>query len=89
MQHNKALSTQLPLGPHNSGSDHFAPANLLLCRRARYCIQATINGTKITATIVISLMRILRLGPEVSLKGSPTVSPITAALCGSEPLPPW
>ena len=28
-------------------------------------------------------------GPEVSLKGSPTVSPTTAALWGSEPLPPW
>ena len=27
-------------------------------------------------------------GPAVSLKGSPTVSPTTAALCGSEPLPP-
>src|SRR5690606_17820616 len=25
-------------------------------------------------------------GPEVSLKGSPTVSPVTDALCGSEPL---
>ncbi len=28
-------------------------------------------------------------GPLVSLNGSPTVSPTTAALCGSEPLPPW
>ena len=27
-------------------------------------------------------------GPEVSLKGSPTVSPTTAALCWGEPLPP-
>ena len=27
-------------------------------------------------------------GPEVSLSGSPTVSPTTAALCTSEPLPP-
>ena len=27
-------------------------------------------------------------GPEVSLKGSPTVSPTTAALCVSVPLPP-
>ena len=25
-------------------------------------------------------------GPEVSLNGSPTVSPVTAALCASEPL---
>ena len=42
-----------------------------------------------TATMVISLIRMLRLGPAVSLNGSPTVSPITAALCGSEPFPPW
>ena len=27
-------------------------------------------------------------GPDVSLKGSPTVSPTTVALCTSEPLPP-
>lgn len=27
-------------------------------------------------------------GPDVSLKGSPTVSPTTAALCVSEPFPP-
>jgi len=31
------------------------------------------------------LTRILRLGPEVSFNGSPTVSPITAALCSSDP----
>src|SRR3546814_17610602 len=34
-------------------------------------------------------MRMFMDGPEVSLNGSPTVSPTTAALCGSEPLPPW
>ena len=27
-------------------------------------------------------------GPAVALYGSPTVSPVTAALCASEPLPP-
>ena len=31
-------------------------------------------------TVDTSLMRMLREGPEVSLKGSPTVSPMTAAL---------
>ena len=30
--------------------------------------------------IAINLMRMLRAGPEVSFKGSPTVSPTTAAL---------
>ena len=33
-------------------------------------------------------MTTCREGPIVSLKGSPTVSPVTAALCPSEPLPP-
>ena len=39
-------------------------------------------------TVEHSLMRMFREGPEVSLKGSPTVSPTTAALWHSEPLPP-
>src|SRR3989338_875149 len=41
-----------------------------------------------TDMIAISFTRMLRAGPEVSLNGSPTVSPTTAALCGSLPLPP-
>src|SRR5690606_25028856 len=40
-------------------------------------------------TIVMTLSRMFMAGPEVSLNGSPTVSPTTAALWGSEPLPPW
>jgi hypothetical protein len=36
--------------------------------------------------IAISLMRMFRAGPEVSLRGSPTVSPTTAALWMSLPL---
>ncbi len=39
-------------------------------------------------TIDNSFIRIFIDGPEVSLKGSPTVSPTTAALCCSLPLPP-
>jgi len=35
--------------------------------------------------MAISLIRILREGPLVSFNGSPTVSPITAALCSSLP----
>lgn len=38
-------------------------------------------------TIAESLMRIFNDGPLVSFNGSPTVSPITAALCTSVPLP--
>ena len=33
----------------------------------------------------VSLINIFIEGPEVSLNGSPTVSPVTAALCASEP----
>jgi hypothetical protein len=36
----------------------------------------------------ISLIRMLSDGPDVSLSGSPMVSPITAALCGSDPFGP-
>ncbi len=35
--------------------------------------------------IAINLIKIFKLGPEVSLSGSPTVSPITAALWIYEP----
>ena len=38
-------------------------------------------GAMIMATTLISLIRMLSDGPEVSLKGSPTVSPVTVALC--------
>jgi len=40
------------------------------------------------ATMLMILIIGLMAGPAVSLYGSPTVSPVTAALCGSEPLPP-
>lgn len=41
---------------------------------------ATNKGANTNDTMVISLIRILMDGPAVSLKGSPTVSPTTAAL---------
>ena len=44
------------------------------------------RGAITNATTDMSLSRMLSEGPEVSLKGSPTVSPTTAALCGSDPL---
>ena len=37
--------------------------------------------------MALNLMRIFKEGRDVSFKGSPTVSPITAALCSSVPLP--
>ena len=39
----------------------------------------------ISATMLVSLIRMFIEGPLVSLNGSPTVSPVTAALCGSLP----
>ena len=46
------------------------------------------KGAKTSASTAMSLTRMLSDGPEVSLSGSPMVSPITAALCASEPLGP-
>ena len=48
-----------------------------------------IAGSMSSETRFITLISGLSAGPAVSLNGSPTVSPMTAALCGSEPLPPW
>src|SRR3569623_115752 len=38
--------------------------------------------------MLMILINGLIAGPAVSLYGSPTVSPVTAALCASDPLPP-
>ena len=57
------------------------PYSLLRCYRKNH-------GASTKLTTLISLMRMFMAGPLVSLNGSPTVSPTTAALCGSEPLPP-
>ena len=46
------------------------------------------KGANTRDSTAMSLMRMLREGPEVSFRGSPMVSPITAALCGSEPFGP-
>jgi hypothetical protein len=47
-----------------------------------------ISGPNRLATKHITVMRVFKDGPAVSLNGSPTVSPTTAALCASEPFPP-
>ena len=44
------------------------------------------KSAKTREMIAMSFMRMLSAGPEVSLRGSPTVSPTTAALWHSEPL---
>ena len=50
---------------------------------------AASSGTISSATRLMILISGLTAGPAVSLYGSPTVSPVTAALCASLPLPPW
>mmetsp|Transcript_21521 Transcript_21521/g.53022 ORF Transcript_21521/g.53022 Transcript_21521/m.53022 type:complete len:238 (+) Transcript_21521:66-779(+) len=48
-----------------------------------------IRPTVTRPNTVISLIKMFIEGPDVSLKGSPTVSPATVALCHSDPLPLW
>ena len=48
-----------------------------------------IAGSTSSDTRFITLISGLSAGPAVSLNGSPTVSPMTAALWASQPLPPW
>ena len=43
-------------------------------------IKATVSPAMTILTIDINLIKMLRLGPAVSLKGSPTVSPTIVAL---------
>jgi len=50
-----------------------------------YCTMSAANSE---ATSDITVIIVFSEGPAVSLNGSPTVSPITAALCASEPFPP-
>lgn len=49
-------------------------------KRDAYDAKAIINGRNTRDTMDINLIRIFNDGPEVSLQGSPTVSPITVAL---------
>lgn len=46
------------------------------------------KGAKTSDSTAMSLIRMLSDGPDVSLRGSPIVSPITAALWASDPLGP-
>ena len=52
-------------------------------------VRVTMAGAMSTATRFITLISGLIAGPAVSLKGSPTVSPMIEASCAGEPLPPW
>jgi K(+)-stimulated pyrophosphate-energized sodium pump len=56
-----------------------------ICFSITYLIAVAISGAMSNATMLITLMSGLIAGPAVSLYGSPTVSPVTAALCQSVP----
>ena len=58
---------------------HILSAYLIKYQPSRW--NCTTSAANTMETIDSSLMRMLIEGPEVSLKGSPTVSPTTAALC--------
>ena len=53
-----------------------------------WCRSEITAGRTSRETRFITLIIGFRAGPAVSLNGSPTVSPMTAALWASEPLPP-
>src|SRR5206468_5131777 len=52
------------------------------------CIETMIGMIRIATMFVILIIGLIA-GPAVSLYGSPTVSPVTAAAWASEPLPPY
>ena len=56
-------------------------------RKSYFNIPAS-TASSSSATMLVILIIGLTAGPAVSLYGSPTVSPVTAALWASEPLPP-
>ena len=47
------------------------------------------SGINVRAIVLINLTNTCNAGPAVSLNGSPRVSPTTAALCASDPFPPY
>src|SRR5674476_60350 len=58
-------------------------------RELRRDAYLTRNGMTSRATMLMTLIIGLMAGPAVSLYGSPTVSPVTAAAWASDPLPPY
>mmetsp|Transcript_87596 Transcript_87596/g.138322 ORF Transcript_87596/g.138322 Transcript_87596/m.138322 type:complete len:328 (-) Transcript_87596:422-1405(-) len=64
-----------------------------VCHRGAGVVVSTTAGIVMIGpttmmTVAVSFIKTCRDGPAVSLQGSPTVSPVTAALCASLPFPP-
>jgi hypothetical protein len=78
-------------GGHNRGKNHpplyfFVVMFQKILKSRPPCVAK--KGANTSDSTAISLIRMLSDGPDVSLSGSPMVSPITAALCGSDPFGP-
>src|SRR5271169_5436064 len=77
---------------HYSRCDHIIVAHREVPGADSFLVPLALytNSGAITRVMVeSSLISTCSEGPAVSLKGSPTVSPTTAALCASERLPPY
>ncbi len=88
-----AIMRRAPLRiTHGGPGTSFRGRLVALCRCGIGCYSNPCtmmnSGANVSETMVMRLMRMFMDGPDVSLNGSPTVSPTTAALWASEPLPP-
>src|SRR5688572_31501883 len=80
----KAVDEALP----RRGESHAAGRTRRPTRQVGRPQPPTNQGARTSATTLMSFIRMFIEGPEVSLNGSPTVSPTTAALWAGEPFPP-
>ena len=86
MRQQNSLPRELGKGTNTVQQRHAPPLALALTRSGRGpgvgAVYVATNSGAITSVIVASsLIRTCSAGPAVSLNGSPTVSPTTAAAC--------
>src|SRR5215208_1625893 len=82
---NKDSQSQEHQAETKSGAAVTAPDSNSRQPSSAQCARIASNSS---ATMLVILIAGFTAGPAVSLYGSPTVSPVTEALCASEPLPP-
>ncbi len=85
--HGSLISTAVPSADSETTTCSVTVKICILCA-VTSSESIAILGAITKATTDINFKRIFNDGPEVSLKGSPTVSPTTAALCASVPFLP-
>ena len=77
----KILSFPMHLcGNEEAGSFHPGYLSPYLFFHHQNMLHATVRPAITIATMLINLIKMFKLGPDVSLNGSPTVSPTTVAL---------